>query len=176
MDKDRIEQRWDGTMGQTAISCTDRKRPGSLPELRLTKTVKPSKSGAHPPPSTMVVWCASGVLTACSDQVDAMREATDLLEQRAASQSSSSPPKPFPKLLKDGYVALVDAVRNIEFARSHPFAQKFDAPHWRRTCFKLLCSIPEKMLKGIMDGTYIHNVVRNRVAYGVDRASISRRL
>jgi hypothetical protein len=23
-------------MGQTAISCTDRKRPGSLPELRLT--------------------------------------------------------------------------------------------------------------------------------------------
>jgi hypothetical protein len=36
MDKDRIEQRWDGTMGQTAISCTDRKRPGSLPELRLT--------------------------------------------------------------------------------------------------------------------------------------------
>jgi hypothetical protein len=39
MDKDRIEQRWDGTMGQTAISCTDRKRPGSLPELRLTKVV-----------------------------------------------------------------------------------------------------------------------------------------
>jgi hypothetical protein len=36
MDKDQIEQRWDGTMGQTAISCTDRKRPGSLPELRLT--------------------------------------------------------------------------------------------------------------------------------------------
>jgi hypothetical protein len=26
-------------MGQTAISCTDRKRPGSLPELRLTKSV-----------------------------------------------------------------------------------------------------------------------------------------
>jgi hypothetical protein len=36
MDKDQIEQRWDGTMGQTAISCTDRKLPGSLPELRLT--------------------------------------------------------------------------------------------------------------------------------------------
>jgi hypothetical protein len=36
MDKDHIEQRWDGTMGQTAISCTDRKLPGSLPELRLT--------------------------------------------------------------------------------------------------------------------------------------------
>jgi hypothetical protein len=36
MDKDQIEQRWDGTMEQTAISCTDRKRPGSLPELRLT--------------------------------------------------------------------------------------------------------------------------------------------
>jgi hypothetical protein len=36
MDKDQIEQRWDGTMGQTAISCTDRKHPGSLPELRLT--------------------------------------------------------------------------------------------------------------------------------------------
>jgi ABC-type multidrug transport system ATPase subunit len=27
-------------MGQTAISCTDRKRPGSLPELRLTNLVK----------------------------------------------------------------------------------------------------------------------------------------
>jgi hypothetical protein len=38
MGKDRIEQRWDGTMGQTAISCTDRKRPGSLPELRLTQS------------------------------------------------------------------------------------------------------------------------------------------
>jgi hypothetical protein len=25
-------------MGQTAISCTDRKRPGSLPELRLTQS------------------------------------------------------------------------------------------------------------------------------------------
>jgi hypothetical protein len=37
MDKDQIEQRWDGTMGQTAISCTDRKLPGSLPELRLTE-------------------------------------------------------------------------------------------------------------------------------------------
>jgi hypothetical protein len=36
MDKDQIEQRWDGTMGQTAISCTDRKLPGSLPEHRLT--------------------------------------------------------------------------------------------------------------------------------------------
>jgi hypothetical protein len=36
MAKDHIEQRWDGTMGQTAISCTDRKLPGSLPELRLT--------------------------------------------------------------------------------------------------------------------------------------------
>jgi hypothetical protein len=43
MDKDRIEQREDGTMGQTAISCTDRKRPGSLPELRLT-TMNISKS------------------------------------------------------------------------------------------------------------------------------------
>jgi hypothetical protein len=31
-----MEQRWDETMGQTAISCTDRKLPGSLPELRLT--------------------------------------------------------------------------------------------------------------------------------------------
>jgi hypothetical protein len=39
MDKDQIEQRWDGTMGQTAISCTDRKLPGSLPELRLTDFV-----------------------------------------------------------------------------------------------------------------------------------------
>jgi hypothetical protein len=37
MDKDQIEQRGDGTMGQTAISCTDRKRPSSLPELRLTE-------------------------------------------------------------------------------------------------------------------------------------------
>jgi hypothetical protein len=37
MDKDQIEQRWDGTMGQTAISCTDRKLPGSLPEHRLTE-------------------------------------------------------------------------------------------------------------------------------------------
>jgi hypothetical protein len=36
MDKDQTEQRWDRTMGQTAISCTDRKLPGSLPELRLT--------------------------------------------------------------------------------------------------------------------------------------------
>jgi hypothetical protein len=26
-------------MGQTAISCTDRKLPGSLPELRLTRHV-----------------------------------------------------------------------------------------------------------------------------------------
>jgi hypothetical protein len=27
-------------MGQTAISCTDRKRPGSLPELQLTDRPK----------------------------------------------------------------------------------------------------------------------------------------
>jgi hypothetical protein len=32
----RWKQRWDETMGQTAIRCTDRKLPGSLPELRLT--------------------------------------------------------------------------------------------------------------------------------------------
>jgi hypothetical protein len=35
--RERMEQRWDETMGQTAISCTDRKLPGSLPELRLTR-------------------------------------------------------------------------------------------------------------------------------------------
>jgi hypothetical protein len=35
MDKDQIEQGWNETMGQTEISCTDRKLPGSLPELRL---------------------------------------------------------------------------------------------------------------------------------------------
>jgi hypothetical protein len=51
MDKDEIEQRWDGTMGQTAISCTDRKRPGSLPELRLTVPKAATgcvNSGVHP--------------------------------------------------------------------------------------------------------------------------------
>jgi hypothetical protein len=39
------KQRWDETMGQTAISCTDRKLPGSPPELRLTRTA--SVSGTH---------------------------------------------------------------------------------------------------------------------------------
>jgi hypothetical protein len=37
VDKDLIEQRWDGTMGQAAISCTEQKLLGSLPELRLTE-------------------------------------------------------------------------------------------------------------------------------------------
>jgi hypothetical protein len=36
MDKDQMEQRSDGTTGQTAISCTDRKLPSPSPELRLT--------------------------------------------------------------------------------------------------------------------------------------------
>jgi hypothetical protein len=33
-------QRWVRTMGQTAISCTDRKLPGSSPELRLTNPLR----------------------------------------------------------------------------------------------------------------------------------------
>jgi hypothetical protein len=45
MDKDQIEQRGNGTMGQIAIRCTDRKRPGSLPELRLTKGSRREEKG-----------------------------------------------------------------------------------------------------------------------------------